>query len=181
MFKKKTAGANRSRDDPPVPSVLRELLSLLGKIAAIALAAALAFTFVYGLHRASGGDMAPAIKDGDLVLFYRLDRDYAAGDLLLLSYQGARQVARVIATQGDTVDVTERGLMINGSYQQEPGIYEETPRYEQGAELPITLGESQVFVLGDSRGGATDSRVYGAVDTDDTLGTVIAVMRRRNL
>jgi signal peptidase I len=78
------------------------------------------------------------------------------------------------------VDITERGLMINGSYQQEPGIYEETPRYEQGADFPITLGASQVFVLGDSRGSATDSRIYGAVDTSNTLGTVIAVVRRRN-
>jgi signal peptidase I len=165
----------------PQPSVLRELSSLLIKIVVIGAAVTLVFTFIYGLHRVSDADMTPAIKDGDLILYYRLDKDYAASDLLLLSFQGVRQVARVIATQGDTVDVTENGLMINGAYQQELNIYEETPRYETGAKLPITLGANQVFVLGDSRRNATDSRVYGAVNTADTLGTVIAVVRRRNL
>jgi signal peptidase I len=79
------------------------------------------------------------------------------------------------------VNVTENGLTINGAFQQELNIYEATRRYAEGAELPVTLGEAQVFVLGDSRSNATDSRIYGAVNTNDTLGTVIAVVRRRNL
>jgi signal peptidase I len=50
-----------------------------------------------------------------------------------------------------------------------------------GIEYPITLAVGEVFVLGDARENATDSRVYGAVNEKDTLGTVIAVIRRRNL
>jgi type IV secretory pathway protease TraF len=38
-----------------------------------------------------------------------------------------------------------------------------------------------VFVLGDAREGAADSRIYGPVNTEDTLGTVITVIRRRSL
>jgi signal peptidase I len=151
------------------------------KTAAIAATAVLAFTFVYGLHRNTDADMNPAVKDGDLVIYYRPDKTYAAGDLLLLRCEGRTLVRRVVATAGDTVDVTENGLIINGALQQEFDIYEKTRRYEEGAELPVTLGEGRVFVLGDSREGATDSRIYGAVDTKDTLGTVIAVIRRRNI
>jgi signal peptidase I len=145
------------------------------------IAVVLVFTFIYGLHRVTDADMTPAVKDGDLVIFYRLDRDYTANDLLLLSFRGQRRVARVIATRGDTVDITENGLTVNGAFQQELNIYEKTRRYADGAKLPVTLGEAQVFVLGDSRENATDSRIYGAVNTKDTLGTVIAVIRRRNL
>jgi signal peptidase I len=174
------AGA-KSRAAPASPSVLRELVSLLAKIAAIAFAAALALTFVYGLHRNADANMVPAVMDGDLVMFYRLDRDYDAGDLLILGFRGERQVRRVVATAGDTVDVTENGLIINGALQRELNIYGKTERYEEGAELPVTLGENEVFVLGDSRENATDSRVYGAVNAKDTMGTVIAVVRRRNL
>jgi signal peptidase I len=170
-----------TRDRPRATSALGELLSLLIKISTMCIIAVLVFTFVYGLHRVTDADMNPAVKDGDLVIFYRLDRDYTANDLLLLSFRGRRRVARVIATEGDTVDITENGLMINGAFQQELNIYEETRRYGEGTELPVTLGESQVFVLGDSRKSATDSRIYGAVNTKDTLGTVIAVIRRRNL
>jgi signal peptidase I len=166
---------------PSASSVWRELLSLGVKLVLIALAFTLAFTFLYGLHRNLDPDMVPAVKDGDLVMFYRLDRKYAAGDLLVLSFEGAWQVRRVVAVAGDTVDVTEAGLTVNGALQQEPEIYEPTLRYEGGAELPLTLGEEQVFVLGDGRSNATDSRVYGPVNVKDTLGTVIAVLRRRNV
>jgi signal peptidase I len=159
----------------------RELLALLLKIGVIAAVAILALTFVYGLHRNTDPDMAPAVKDGDLVAFYRLDKDFAAGDLLALSFRGERQVRRVVAVAGDTVNITEEGLMINGALQQEPEIYEKTERYADGAPLPLTLGEGQVFVLGDSRENATDSRVYGPVNTEDTLGSVIALIRRRAL
>jgi signal peptidase I len=182
------SGANRSRDGPDPrgrpkgqPSVWRELLSLFIKLAAICAAFALAFTFLYGLHRNLDPDMTPAVKDGDLVLFYRPDKDYAAGELLVLSFRGQKQVRRVVAAAGDTVDITESGFTVNGALQQELNIYEDTQRYEDGTELPVTLAEGEVFVLGDSRENATDSRVYGPVKVKDTLGTVIAVIRRRNM
>jgi len=162
-------------------SVARELLPLLIKIVAILAAATVIFTFLYGLARNTDPDMAPAVKDGDLVLFYRLDKDYAIGDLLLFDYQGDRQVRRVIAKAGDTVDITENGLVINGAIQQEPYIYQATRRYQDSVSFPLTVGQSQVFVLGDSRENATDSRIYGPVNTDDTLGTVITIIRWRGL
>jgi len=161
--------------------VARELLPLLIKIVAILAVATLVFTFLYGLTRNTDPDMAPAVKDGDLVLFYRLDKDYAIGDLLLLGFQGNQQVRRVIAKAGDTVDITEAGLVINGAIQQEPGINQTTRRYQDTVSFPLTVGQGQVFVLGDSRENATDSRVYGPVNTDDTLGTVITIIRWRGL
>ena len=163
------------------PSVWRDVLNLGIKVAAIAVVFTLVFTFLYGLHRNTDPDMFPRVIDGDLVLFYRLDKDYAIGDLLLLDFQGERQVRRVVARAGDTVDITAEGLVVNGAIQFEPAIYEETLRYMDGIGFPVTLKEGQVFVLGDARENATDSRIYGPVDTKDTLGTVITVIRRRHL
>jgi signal peptidase I len=79
------------------------------------------------------------------------------------------------------VDVADGDLIINGARQQELDIFEETWAYENNVEFPLTVGADQVFVLGDARENATDSRVYGPVDIEDTLGTVITVIRRRNL
>lgn len=166
---------------PPQPPLWKEVLLLLGKIAAICLAFLLLFTFLFGLYRNADSDMTPAVKDGDLVIFYRLDKRYIAGDVLVLEFEGKKQVRRVVATAGDTVDITEEGLMINGAIQQEPDIYFATYRYERGTGFPVTLGEGQVFVLGDHRINATDSRVYGVVDIQDTLGKVMAVFRRRGI
>jgi len=175
---------NRIREDPQrpaQPSVWRELRSLIIKIALIAGIAALTLTFMYGFHYNVDPGMNPAVKNGDLVMFYRWDKRYRAGDLLLVTFQGKDQVRRVIATAGDTVDITEDGLAINGALQQEPGITQKTQRFTEGIEFPITLGEDEVFVMGDARETATDSRIYGAVSTTDSQGKVITILRRRSL
>lgn len=162
----------------PVP-LWKDILSLLVKIGILALLFLGLFTFVFGLFRNQDADMYPNIKDGDLVVFYRMDKDYTARDLLVLDFQGNRQVRRVIAVAGDTVDITEDGLLVNGSPQQEPGIYEETKRYAEGTDFPVTLKDGEVFVLGDAREDAEDSRIYGVIDKEDTLGKVMIVIRRR--
>ena len=166
---------------PREPSAWKDFRSLLIKLAVIAAAVALVFTFLYGLHYNVDPSMVPAIKDGDLAMYYRLNKKYHAGDLCLLAFQGEKQVRRVIATAGDTVDITEAGLTINGAPQQERSIYRPTERYAEGIDFPLTLGENEIFLLGDAREGVTDSRVYGAVNVNDTAGTVIAVFRRRSL
>ncbi|MDR2686531.1 MAG: signal peptidase I [Oscillospiraceae bacterium] len=175
----------RSPEPPPErpqePSAWRELRALGVKVGVIAGIALLLFTFVYGLHYNLEPGMNPSVKDGDLVIFYRLDKSYHAGDLALLAFQGKKQVRRVVAAAGDTVDITEEGLVINGALQQEPGISQKTHRYAEGISFPLTLGENQVFVLGDARENAADSRIYGPVNVSDTQGAVITVLRRRNL
>ncbi|MCL2105477.1 MAG: signal peptidase I [Oscillospiraceae bacterium] len=171
----------RPAGGPPPPTLWRELRTFAIKIAAIAGIGMLLLTFVYGLHYNREAGMSPSLKDGDLVVYYRLDKDYRAGDLLLLVFQGEKQLRRVIACAGDTVDITSEGLVINGALQQEREIYRRTERYAEGIEFPLTLNEGEVFVLGDARDNVTDSRVYGPVKTGDTLGTVIAALRRRNL
>ena len=162
-------------------TVWRALLNLLIRIVVIVVICALIATFLYGFHRNTDPDMSPMVKDGDLVLFYRLDKNYAIGDLLVLSYMGKQQIRRVVAKAGDTVDITESGLIINDAIQQEALIYQETMRYDDGIDFPITIPEGQVFVLGDARENATDSRIYGPVDIEHTLGSVITVIRRRSL
>jgi len=162
-------------------TIWRELKSLGIKLAVIIGSALLIFTFVYGLHRSADPGMNPSVKDGDLVVFSRLNKKYNAGDLVVLPMQGKNQVRRVIATAGDTVDIVEDGLVINGALQQERNIYQQTQRYESGISFPLTLREGQVFVLGDARENVADSRIYGPVNTKETRGVVIANLRRRNL
>lgn len=158
-----------------------EILFLLAKIAAIIVVFLLVFLFLFGLCRNSEASMDPAVKDGDLVMFYRLDKNYIAQDTLVLEFEGHKQVRRVVATAGDTVDITEEGLLVNGALQQEAEIYSLTQRYEDGVEFPLTVREGEVFVLGDSRVNAADSRIYGAVRVKDTLGKVMTILRWRNI
>ena len=53
------------------PSLLQDVIKLLIKIAAIALAFVLVFSFVFGAYRYNDLSMSPAVKDGDLIISYR--------------------------------------------------------------------------------------------------------------
>lgn len=163
------------------PSLIADIGYLILKITIIAGVFWLAFTFVFGIFRNTDISMAPSIKDGDLVVFYRLDREFAASDVAVVEWKGKKQARRVVASEGDTVDITEEGLMVNGALLQEEKIYEETRRYEQGIEFPVTLAAGEIFVLGDGRENSTDSRIYGPVKAEDTLGKVTALIRGRGI
>ncbi len=179
---KREPGAVAARVPRGPPPVWVDLLFLLLKIAICVLVFVLLFTFLFGIIRYQEPAMAPAIKDGDLVIFYRCKQSgYLPRDAIVLEAEGQRQVRRVVATAGDMVDIVEDELMINGAFQQEPDIYQITQRYQEGVAFPLTVPEGQVFVLGDSRTIATDSRNYGCVKIEDTLGKVIIVIRKRDI
>lgn len=174
-------GQEIRRQERQPPSLLQEILFLLLKIGAILIILVLLFTFLFGIFRNADDSMAPGFREGDLVIFYRLDKAYVASDTLVVEREGKKQVRRVAAVAGDTVDITEEGLLINGSLQEERRIYENTKRYTQGIDFPVTLKQGEVFLLGDSREQATDSRIYGPVPVKDTLGKVMTLIRRRDI
>ncbi|MDR2347110.1 MAG: signal peptidase I [Bifidobacteriaceae bacterium] len=160
--------------------VAREFGELLLKIAAIAGLVVLVFTFVFGLERVADAGMDPAVKGGDLVVFYRIGADYRAGDVVVLDKEGAgRQTRRVVAVAGDTVDATEQGLTVNGSAVDLGLDQDEQPPPLNPSIFPVTLAPGQLFVLGDALGATYDSRSYGAVSSDDVEGEVVVLIRRR--
>lgn len=162
-------------------TLLGETLYLLRKVLVIGGLLVLIGIFLFGAARNTDLGMAPSVKSGDLVCYFRLDRQYAASDLAALKIEGRFQTRRVIAVGGDTVDLTDEGLLVNGYLQQEIDMVGETLPYTDGITFPVVLEEDQVFLLGDNREHASDSRLYGAVDASDTLGKVVFILRRRNL
>lgn len=161
-------------------SVLSDVLLLLLKILVVILLFILLFTFLFGATRYNDVAMEPGIKSGDLVIYSRFDKDFDIGQEAVLSYQSKTQVMRVVATGGDTVDMTADGFVVNGVLQKEPDPKNQTLPYTEGVLFPITLKQGEIFLLGDDRENSADSRAYGAVKQEDTLGKVLSLVRRRN-
>lgn len=158
-----------------------DLLFLLIKIAILVILLVITFVFIFGISRCSDNSMNPSFKDGDLVFYYRLQKEYNIADVVVVEKDDEVQIRRIIAKAGDKVDITEEGLKINGYLQNETNIYEETLPYVEGISFPLEVPENEYFVLGDSRSNAKDSRIYGTVKKEEIKGGVMTLIRRRGL
>ena len=100
-----------------------QLILLLLKVAMVLGFIAMVFLFLFGVVQVGDESMRPAVREGDLVVYYRLQKDYVAGDLIVVDDGDDEEVRRVIAVEGDEVDFSSDGLLINGYLQSETSIY----------------------------------------------------------
>ena len=160
-------------------SVFEDFRSLLFKIVLLTFVVFIIFSFIFGIYREPNGSMMPAIHEGDLVLTYKWTKSLKSGDVTVVKYNDEMLALRVVATEGDTVAIGERGLLINDNYRVNNYSSEATRAVRNDIEYPITLGEGEVFLLGDAREHSTDSRVFGVVRQQDTEGIVFMQLRLR--
>ncbi len=120
------------------------------------------------------------LTDGDLVLGCRLEKDYAKNDVVVYERSGRLRVGRVLARGGDIVTLSESGVVeVNGSAQGGGILY---PTYPKSLlSYPYAVPEDSVFILGDCRTQAEDSRDFGPVQCSAVKAKVITLIRRRGL
>lgn len=160
-------------------STKRLLVGLLIKIAAIVLIVWLVFTFVLGIRIHYGNNMHPMVRDGDLVITYRLQKPYINA-AVMYAHDGDTTVGRVVAMEGSVVNITkDGGFTVNGNAPVEEVFYPTFPAEGSEVQYPYTVPQGKVFILNDFREDTKDSRSFGAVDTGDLKGTLLLTLRRR--
>lgn len=180
------AGAKQERMADVIAARRRKLIdrkefrSLLVRLVVIGLAGYLIFTQVFLLRQVSGMDMFPALKDGDLAIVFRMQEEYVKNDVIAYRTADGPRFGRIIARGNDVVTMGDTGsLLVNGTTQSGEILY---PTYAlEGVEYPFRVPKDSVFVLGDYRTKATDSRTYGAIPMQAVDGKVITILRRRGL
>lgn len=157
-------------------------ISLLGRILMLVFIIYLLFTQVFVLAQVNGNDMFPAVKDGDLMFGYRLQSEYIKDDVVIYQYDGQLHCGRVIAKSNDVVNIDENGtLTVNGTNESGEIMYPTYINEEADITYPYIVSENSVFILGDYRTKAEDSRSFGEVSLNDVEGKVITILRRRGL
>ena len=80
---------------------------------------------------------------------------------------------RIIAMEGDTIDIRDGHVYVNEVMIEEPYLEEETkPAADGVVRYPYVLQEGQIFVMGDNRPASMDSRSFGAVGIRQIKGRI---------
>ena len=162
------------------------LLTYLHDLVYLLAALILAFLLLFRVVVVSGTSMNNTLLHGDYLLllsniFYH-EPQY--GDIIVASKEsfdnGAPIVKRVIATEGQVVDIDfNLGVVYVGDSMEtlqplnEP--YTLTPtNVQEGVSFPLTVEKGCLFVMGDNRNGSRDSRdeSIGLVDKREVIGKV---------
>ena len=174
---------NTSEDETGRAEYRAALKRLAREVALVTGFLTIFFTFVFGITVQHGNDMYPAIRDGDIVFYYRT-HDILNTEAVVCSVGGETCTGRVEAVSGTVISATgDLQMTFDGLYlpiSQREGIYTRTYA-EENMKLPLTVKENHYFLLGDNRDEARDSRTYGQVNSRNIKGRIVAVLRRRQI
>ncbi len=160
--------------------------SLLGTFIETLLIVAAAFaiamvvqTFMFRITGILQTSMLPTIDPGDRIIVNCLTyefREPKPGEIVVIHDPLDDKkdiIKRVIAVGGDTIEVAEGVLYVNGSTVDEPYVVNKDVIKGQGR---FTIPEGYIYVMGDNRPVSGDSRDFGPVARDQIIGKVICVM-----
>ena len=125
--------------------------------------------------------MMPALSDQERIFInkftYRFGiEDIHRGDTGVFLYPGDTSksyIKRVIGIPGDTVEVREGNVYLNGVRTEEPYVPDE---FRDRISAPrVRVGEGQFYVMGDHRSASNDSRSWGTVPRQYIYGKAVFV------
>lgn len=151
-------------------SSLREMVEVI--VTALVLAF-LIKTFVVGNFWIPSESMVPTIEVNDKVIVTNFSYWFEGpkrGDVIVFRYPLDTKkdyIKRCIGLPGETVELRDSKLYVNGQLVEEPYLPEGLVFEDYG---PIEVPEGQYFMCGDNRNHSSDSRVWGFVEKRLIIG-----------
>ena len=143
-------------------------VEILSWIQILLVAACIAFvlnTFIIANSRVPSGSMENTIMTNDRVIGSRLSYHFSdpeRGDIVIFKYPddpSIYYVKRIIGLPGDTIDIVDGAVYLNGSdtpldepYLREPMLPEEPMHFE--------VPDNCYFMMGDNRNNSNDARYW---------------------
>jgi signal peptidase I len=166
------------------PTMGQELYQTLQSLVVIILVIIFLFTCVVRVTVVSGSSMENTLHGGDIVVTWSLGYSPKQGDIVVLtktSFQEESIIKRVIATEGQTVDIDydTSTVYVDGVALDEPYIKEYMWDIWGGNGLDhVTVPDGCIYVMGDNRNNSSDSRRtdIGIVDTRCVIGRAVMVL-----
>ncbi len=157
-------------------------------------------TFVVQAFKIPSGSMIKTLLIGDHILVNKLAYGVKnpvtrtawiksgppeRGDVIVFIYPVDRKkdfIKRVIGIPGDTVQIINKKVFVNGKpFPEPPGVQHTDPRIIPGSVQPrdnfgpVTVPKDMLFVMGDNRDQSYDSRFWGFVPMKDVKGKAFVI------
>lgn len=136
-------------------------------------------TFIGEPIQVDGPSMLPTLEDGERMLVEKVSYWFGEpqrGDIIICYYPGYEEscVKRVIGLPGETVQVVNGSILIDGSVLDERAYWRDWIDEDMD---PVTVPEDSVFVVGDNRNWSKDSRApdVGCIPYEEIMGRAICV------
>ena len=144
---------------------------------AVIIVVLLIFYMLMGISTVQGNSMYPTLHDQDVVIYKRKNTEYRVGDVVAIKRpNGEEYEKRIVAVAGDTVNIQNGRIYVNGEELVTEQAIGETNAKSDDITYPLVVEDKQVFVLGDNREISRDSREIGTVKIDDIKGRIVWYM-----
>jgi signal peptidase I len=176
-------------EEPPLPPVkskrtttrtIIEWVAVVGGALVVALVIRAFFLAAFYIPSES---MVPTLEKGDRVLVNKLSyklHDVHRGDVVVFERppnepdNGIKDlIKRVIALPGETIEVRDCKVLINGNALDEPYVKEWS---RTCTAAPKVVGNNEVFVMGDNRDDSQDSRFFGPISQNLIVGRAFVIV-----
>jgi len=166
---------------PSARSGIFTALSWVRDLAFSVLLAVILIVFIYQPVKVEGTSMMPALTDQERIFINKFTYRFGSGnierdDLVVFWFPLDRTksyIKRIIGLPGDTVQIDNGTVYVNGTRLDEPYVPEEYRDRQSSAAL--TVPPDNYFVLGDHRSSSNDSRAWGTVERKFIYGKAVFV------
>lgn len=161
-----------------IGSVILNFFEFIKTVIVIVILAAIIRLFVIQPFIVDGQSMEPNFQNNDYLITEKISfhlQQINHGEVIILrppDNPSVNYLKRVIGIPGDTVDIKDGDVYVNGQKLTEPYIDGQKTLTTNNEEMKTALRESEYFVMGDNRNHSRDSRELGPIPKQNIISHV---------
>lgn len=162
--------------------ILTEVLEYVKLILIVIVISLLITNYVLQRNTVKGESMVPTLQDGDELFVEKVSRYFGKinrFDIITVDTKGLDPrpnhiIKRVVGLPGETVEIKDNQVYINGEVLEEPFLPEGVPTIPHNPAFnKVVLAENEYYCLGDNRNNSNDSRSFGPVPQANIMGKLL--------